>query len=550
MQRFPRHAVSELAFVVRIVFGQSNLYLHRIFDRKLSVARRSAALILSIALVSQIFPGGQVRTVSAHPATPLASAPISAPPEAFTIGQPVAAAETFIGLASSIGTSVLGLFAAPGMPEGLTIPNPSAKAVEPMPPPAPPAGSTTFDFDGDGKADIGRWHSANTEFKVKNSGSNNYTSTTIGSSSSIPAPVDFDGDGKTDAAVFNAGTWNIKQSSNGVVINITGFGQAGDIPVPGDWVGSSAVDEAVYRPSNGTWYFRDGANGNLTSQQFGAAGDIPVPGNYDGDSKLDVAVFRTSTGDWYLNQSTGGFATFHWGLPSDVPFGVDFDGDGKSDPGVYRPGSGMWYVLKSSTNLSTYIAQGWGNYGDQPVPADYDGDGKADFAVWRPTTGVWHIIKSSDNTYDYQTLGVAGDRAIPSSFIKQTGYPVAGSAMAKLRLSPKNATGGTDLYSQNFAWGTSLVGLPGRAGLNAGFGMGYNSLVWIKDATNNAMIFDPDTSNISPGFRFGFPTIEPAYYNADTGGWAYMMVTPSGGRIRLDGSSADPHGRLRQRQRP
>ncbi|MBK8810886.1 MAG: hypothetical protein IPN69_09175 [Acidobacteria bacterium] len=41
----------------------------------------------------------------------------------------------------------------------------------------------------------------------------------------------------------------------------------------------------------------------------------------------------------------------------------------------------------------------------------------------------------------------------------------------------KAITGGTDLYSRNFAWGTSLVGLAGRAGLDAGFGISYNSLV-------------------------------------------------------------------------
>jgi hypothetical protein len=99
------------------------------------------------------------------------------------------------------------------------------------PPPAPPpAGTDTFDFDGDGKADIGRWHGANTEFKVKNSNGGSYTTTTIGSASAKPAPADYDGDNKTDAAVFNAGTWNIKQSSNGSAVTITGFGQAGDVP--------------------------------------------------------------------------------------------------------------------------------------------------------------------------------------------------------------------------------------------------------------------------------------------------------------------------------
>jgi|GEM_PF-4946743 len=46
-----------------------------------------------------------------------------------------------------------------------------------------------------------------------------------------------------------------------------------------------------------------------------------------------------------------------------------------------------------------------------------------------------------------------------------------------LRLKPSEATGGTNLYSRNFGWGTSLVGLPGRSGLDAGFGISYNSLV-------------------------------------------------------------------------
>jgi hypothetical protein len=88
--------------------------------------------------------------------------------------------------------------------------------------------------------------------------------------------------------------------------------------------------------------------------------------------------------------------------------------------------------------------------------------------------------------------------------------------MDKLRMLPKNATGGTDLYSQNFAWGKSLVGLPGRSGLNAGFGIGYNSLIWIKDATRGAIVYDPDVTNPAPGFRFGFPVIEPGYVSVDT----------------------------------
>jgi hypothetical protein len=83
---------------------------------------------------------------------------------------------------------------------------------------------------------------------------------------------------------------------------------------------------------------------------------------------------------------------------------------------------------------------------------------------------------------------------------------------------------------KSFSW-ASLAGLPGRAGLNAGFGLSYNSLVWTKDGQN--VYFDTNADNVSPGFRFGFPTIEPTYYDQKTQRFAFLMVTPSGGRVEF-----------------
>jgi YD repeat-containing protein len=400
----------------------------------------------------------------------------------------------------------------------------------------PPPGSVRFDFDGDGKADIGRWHATTTEFKVKNSFNGTFTTSMIGTTAARSCPADFDGDGKTDQAVFYTGTWKIRKSSNGTIQTITGFGQAGDIPLPGNYRGSTAIDAAVFRPSNNTWYFRDGATGALTSQVWGAAGDIPVPGNYNGDALTDVAVYRPATGVWYIVLNGGGNLTYTWGTGSDIPVPADYDADNKTDVAVYRRTSGTWYVIGSHPTTGMF-SQVWGNYGDQPTPADYDGDGKADFSIWRPTTGKWYTINSLHSTnqqypqFSYDTLGVAGDTAVPSSYIKQIGGTVSPSQLASERLSPKNATGGTDLYSRNFAWGTSLAGLPGRAGMNAGFGIGYNSLVWTKSGSE--IYFDTDAGNVSPGFRIGFPTIEPAYYDSVKGAFAYLMVTPSGGRVEF-----------------
>src|SRR5258708_3743873 len=176
-----------------------------------------------------------------------------------------------------------------------------------------------------------------------------------------------------------------------------------------------------------------------------------------------MVSYRPSTGVWWILYSSGGYTSIQWGVSTDVPVQGDFDGDGKSDFAVFRPSSGTWYILSSLSGYTTYTAQNWGLWSDQPVPADYDGDGKTDIAVWRPTTGEWFIINSHDNSTTQQTLGVPGDEAVESAYTKQVGGTATGDVIAAARLDPKNATGGTNLYSQNFSWGMSLVDLPGRA---------------------------------------------------------------------------------------
>ncbi len=505
-----------------------------VFGKSRAMSRRLISVLLIIGMFSPTVIFGELGKLRAQNLQSFSmiqtSAPVSAPPEAFEVSSSKFRVPSWLSdnVATSFGMSlktILGLFDTDAENNSSLITQPSSLLTL-------PTGSVRFDFDGDGKADLARWKSSATEWKVKNSSTGNLTATTIGSSSSIIAPGDFDGDGRTDAAVFNAGTWTIKKSSNNQTITVS-FGASGDKPVVGDYDGDGLADCALFRPSTNTWWILQSSNANYISTAFGATGDITAQGNFDGDSKTDIAVFRPSTGDWYVLGSSAGYFSIHWGIAADIPVPADFDGDGKTDFAVYRGASGTWYVSKSSTNNAQYFTQVWGNYGDQPVPADYDGDGKEDFAVWRPTTGVWHIIKSSNANYDYQTLGQTGDTAILSAYLKQIGGAVAGYDLAKARLSPKNSTGGTDLYSRNFSWGTSLVGLSGRAGMGAGFGISYNSLVWTKEPESNAMYFDADNSNVSPGFRFGFPTIEPVYWDKDAERFNYLMVTPSGGRVEF-----------------
>jgi hypothetical protein len=453
--------------------------------------------------------------VSARESAPII---ISAPPEAFEVGK--------ISTTAFVYSRVFSAFSFFLTPNAVTPVNSAASQTSLT----SQTSETSFDFDGDGKADLGRFQKSSGEWKVKNSSNNAITLTTLGNTTSTIAPGKFDSDSITDLAVFNAGTWTIKRSSDSTTQTITGLGQAGDKPVIGDYDGDGLADLAVYRSSNSTWYIKQSSTSTVVSTQFGASGDIHVQGNYDGDSRTDIAVFRPTTGDWHVLKSSSGYVGFHWGISSDVPVPADFDGDGKTDFAVFRGTTGTWYAAKSSTNNVDYFAQSWGNYGDQPAPADYDGDGKADFTVWRPTTGVWHSIKSSDLTHTYKTLGIAGDTAIESAYIKQIGSTVSAYELSKARLLPINETGGTSLYSRNVGWGTGLAGLSGR-GLSAGFGISYNSLIWTKQT--NSIIFDADNSNVSPGFRFGFPVIEPSYFDNATGKFAFLMVSPNGSRTEF-----------------
>jgi YD repeat-containing protein len=106
-------------------------------------------------------------------------------------------------------------------------------------------------------------------------------------------------------------------------------------------------------------------------------------------------------------------------------------------------------------------------------------------------------------------------------------------AFSQARLDPSNRTGqpAVDLLSQNAHWGQPLVNLKGRAGLDLNLSLVYNSLVWTKAGSQIA--FDPDRGQPSPGFRLGFPTIQPRYRDTQTGKFTYLLLTPEGKRVEL-----------------
>ncbi len=101
------------------------------------------------------------------------------------------------------------------------------------------------------------------------------------------------------------------------------------------------------------------------------------------------------------------------------------------------------------------------------------------------------------------------------------------------RLDPTNRTGGSgvDPLSRNYNWSVPLLSLPGRAGLDLGLTLSYNSLVWTRDGSG--ITYDADHGTPAPGFRLGFPVVQPRFFDPQTGKDTYMLIAPSGGRTGL-----------------
>lgn len=271
--------------------------------------------------------------------------------------------------------------------------------------------STPFDFDGDGKSDLGVFRGSNGTWYLQRSSAGELIQN-FGINGDKIAAADYDGDGKTDLAIYRNGDWWYLNSSNGTV-GLKNWGTAGDIPLPSDFDADGKADFIYYRPSTGEW-FRSGSSEATSTVKFGIAGDMPLVADMDGDGRTEPTIFRPSSGTWWYRSSVTGIDTaIQWGENGDVPVPGDFDADGKTDTAVFRPSNGVWYILNST---GTYTATGWGLAGDKPVAADYDGDGKADIAIWRPSTGVWYILQSTAGFTGMQ-YGLSTDKAVENAFL-------------------------------------------------------------------------------------------------------------------------------------
>gem|GEM_PF-6432587 len=275
--------------------------------------------------------------------------------------------------------------------------------------------NTPFDFDGDGRTDIGIFRSASAEWWINRSADGSTLAAQFGASTDKIAPGDYTGDGKTDIAFWrpSSGEWFVLRSEDFSYFSFR-FGADGDTPMPADYDNDGKTDAAVFRGSSSTWFVRRSSDGAVTIEAFGANGDVPVAADYDGDGRSDIAIYRPSLGQWWIKRSTAGVIAFTFGNFSDKPVPGDYTGDGKADVAFWRPSTGEWFVLRSED--FSYYAQPFGTSGDIPSPGDYDGDGRFDPTVFRPTGATWFSQRSTAGTL-IQQFGISSDQPIPNAFV-------------------------------------------------------------------------------------------------------------------------------------
>jgi hypothetical protein len=210
-------------------------------------------------------------------------------------------------------------------------------------------------------------------------------------------------------AMFQSGTWFLRNQLSSGPSTAISFGVAGDRPVMGDWDGDGIKTVGVYRyvGNVGRFYLRNAnSSGASWSFNFGILGDEPVVGDWNGDGRDEVGVVREGPthgfpSHWFERAGTStaptAYRSFTFGIIGDRPVVGDWNGDRIDTPGLTRDdGTRLrWYVrpANSSGPSQTFL---YGLAGDRPVVGDWNGDGRDGLGVVRTLPGIssakdWYV---------------------------------------------------------------------------------------------------------------------------------------------------------------
>jgi hypothetical protein len=201
--------------------------------------------------------------------------------------------------------------------------------------------------------------------------------------------------------------------------------------------------------------------------------------------------------------------------------------------GAYAKGQAS--MLMAARELGKTLFESAEYAGRNTSNHDYVQDQYETYLLREPDSGGWAYWEAAVPTLGREAVRRAFDEC--GEFIYDVGTVTpngsASSAVSSLlsaRVDPNNQPG-DQLLARDCEWSVSLLGLPGRAGLDLGLGLSYSSLVWTR--SGQYVYFDEDNGSPSPGFRLGFATIQEKFFDAQVGANAYLLITASGQRVEL-----------------